>query len=62
MTTKWMSRIDPIKADYKEFSYELSELLLYCKDLREPTQFSLCIVIILVETFLQLAVMKSLVF
>lgn len=41
MTTKWMSRIDPTKADYKEFSYELSELLLYCKDLREPTQFSL---------------------
>ncbi|WP_087087474.1 aminoglycoside phosphotransferase family protein [Acinetobacter pittii] len=41
MTTKWMSRIDPTKADYKEFSYELSELVLYCKDLREPTQFSL---------------------
>jgi len=41
MTTKWMSRIDPSKADYQEFSYELSELLLYCKDLREPTQFSL---------------------
>ncbi len=41
MTTKWMSHIDPTKADYKEFSYELSELLLYCKDLREPTQFSL---------------------
>lgn len=41
MTTKWMSRIDPTKADYKEFSYELSELILYCKDLREPIQFSL---------------------
>lgn len=62
MTSKWMSRINPSKADYQEFSYELSELLLYCKDLREPTQLSLFIVIILVGTFLPLAVIKSLVF
>ncbi|MDP9803116.1 aminoglycoside phosphotransferase family protein [Acinetobacter calcoaceticus] len=41
MISKWMSRVDPLKPDYQEFSYELSELLLYCKDLREPTQFSL---------------------
>lgn len=41
MTSKWMSRIDPSKADYQEFSYELNVLLSYCKDLREPKQLSL---------------------
>ncbi len=41
MTSKWMSRIDPSKADYQEFSYELNVLLSYCKDLREPAQLSI---------------------
>ncbi|PPC02299.1 aminoglycoside phosphotransferase family protein [Acinetobacter pittii] len=41
MTSKWMSRINPSKADYQEFSYELNVLLSYCKDLREPKQLSL---------------------
>jgi len=41
MTSKWMSRIDPSKADYQKFSYELNVLLSYCKDLREPKQLSL---------------------
>ncbi|MNY92563.1 aminoglycoside phosphotransferase family protein [Acinetobacter calcoaceticus] len=41
MISKWMSRVDPLKPDYQEFSHELGELVLYCKALREPTQFSL---------------------
>lgn len=41
MTSKWMSRIDPSKADYQEFSCELNVLLSYCKDLQEPKQLSL---------------------
>ncbi|MNH55030.1 Phosphotransferase enzyme family protein [compost metagenome] len=41
MISKWMSRLDPLKPDYQEFSHELGELVLYYKALREPTQFSL---------------------
>ncbi|MDC5008214.1 aminoglycoside phosphotransferase family protein [Acinetobacter baumannii] len=41
MISKWMSRINPAASDYKEFNYQLDELLKYCKNLREPKNLNL---------------------